>query len=242
MHVRFALDRVQAEREPACQPESRRNQRSGARPRGAEAAGSAQQARAGANALRVYAPRALGALAAVFIVACDRVAEAPSDLSSGAELEMPAPEAEPARVYTARSESARATTGKLTLTVTTRMPQGGNERSTDVLLLRAETGLTAEAVLESTLAPSASVEGQTIRALMELPVDASQTLVYRITQQNAPEGGRSLCGEREATRLVVWEPTTPGETALKILALAGEAPGRPGAQLCAVFSYVRPAT
>jgi hypothetical protein len=241
MHVRFALDRVRAEREPAGRPEGRRNQRSSARRHDAED-GSTPRARAGAALLSILAARALAAFAAVFIVACDRVAEAPSDLSSGAELDMPAPEAEPARIYTPRSESARATTGKLTLTVTTRMPQGGNERSTDVLLVRAETGLTAEAVLESTLAPSASVEGQTIRALMELPVDASQTLVYRITQQNAPQGGRGLCGEREATRLVVWEPTTPGETALKILALTGDAPGRPGAQLCAVFSYVRPAT
>jgi hypothetical protein len=76
---------------------------------------------------------------------------------------------------------------------------------------------------------------------MDLPVEASQTLVYRITEQNAG-GGHGLCGEREASRLVVWEPTTPGETVLKILALSGDAPGRPGAQLCAVFAYVRPAT
>jgi hypothetical protein len=182
-------------------------------------------------------------LAMLSISACDRQSQTnPSDLASAPQLDAPAPESEPARAYQPASESARATTGRLTLTVTTRMPETQNDRSTDVLSLSAETGLTAEAELESTLQPSASVEGQTIRALMDLPVQASQTLVYRITRQSAPRGGRSLCGEREATRLVVWEPTTPGVTALKVLALSGDAPGRPGAQLCALYSYTRPAT
>ncbi|MGE0046663.1 MAG: hypothetical protein AB7J28_03645 [Hyphomonadaceae bacterium] len=163
-----------------------------------------------------------------------------ADQPEGPRMDAPTPEAEPARVFAPESENARTVTGRLTLTLTTRMPDAESAQSgpTDVLSLRTQTGLAAEATLEGTSAPSATVEGQTIRALMELPVDASQTLVYRVTEETAP-GGRRLCGERETTRLVIWEPEAPGADGLRMLALAGDAPGQAGAVACGAFAYTR---
>lgn len=182
-------------------------------------------------------------LAAAALGACERDAGGGAETAQAPELDAPAPDSAPSRTFAATSESARAATGRLTVTMTTRMPDAEKQESgpVDVLSLRAETGLTAEATLEGSVAPSASVEGQTIRALMNLDVSASQLMVYRIVSETAPRGGRGLCSEGEATRLVVWESPEPGEQTLKMLALSGDAPGEAGARICSAFAYTRAA-
>jgi pyruvate/2-oxoglutarate dehydrogenase complex dihydrolipoamide acyltransferase (E2) component len=175
------------------------------------------------------------------LCACERASEPAGARVAGPEMGAPAPESAPGRRYVPVSETARAITGRLTVTLTTRMPDAQAEEATptEVLSLRAETGVAAEAALEGSLAPSISVEGQTIRALMELPVEASRVLVYRVTEENAPAGAQKLCGARQTTRVLVWEPETPGDESLRLLTLAGDAPGRPGAQLCMPLAYER---
>jgi hypothetical protein len=179
------------------------------------------------------------------VCACERPSEAPSgERVAGLEMEAPAPESAPARRFTPVSETARVVTGRVTVTLTQRMPGADAKEAlpTEILSLRAETGIVFEAALEGSVAPSTSVEGQTIRALMELPVEASRVLVYRVTEENAPAGAQRLCGARPTVRVLVWEPDGPGEAVLRLLALSGEPPGRPGAQLCMALSYERAET
>src|SRR5262245_40030391 len=113
-------------------------------------------------------------------------------------MEAPAPDAAPARRFAPTSETARVVTGKLTVTQTTRMPESDAQSANpiEVLSLRTETGIAAEASLEGAVSPSVSVEGQTIRALMNLPVGAAQVLVYRVTDETAPAGAQKLCGAK----------------------------------------------
>jgi hypothetical protein len=175
------------------------------------------------------------------VSACERPTEAPGRRVAGPKMEAPAPESAPARRFAPASESARVVTGRVTVTLTTRMPdaQAKDALPTEVLSLRAETGIAAEAELEGSVAPSVSVEGQTIRALMNLPVDAARVLVYRVTEEDAPAGAQRLCGARPTTRILTWEPDGPGEAVLRLLTLAGDVPGRAGAQLCLSLSYER---
>jgi hypothetical protein len=184
----------------------------------------------------------IGALCAL-AWACDRAGEAPAPRTpaKSPQMQAPAPESAPGRRFTPASEAARAVTGRLVVTLTTRMPDPASKetQATEILSLRGETGLAAEAQLEGSTTPSAMVEGQTIRALMELPVQASRVLVYRVTMEDAPEGAQKLCGARQTTRILVWEPDGPGDDTLRLLTLSGDAPGAAGAQLCLSLSYQR---
>lgn len=174
------------------------------------------------------------------LAACDRIGGSGAERAvDGPKLDAPTLESEPARVFMPASESARVIVGRLTLTLTTRMPGPDGAGGGEVLSLRTQTGLSAEAVLSGAIAPSTAVEGQTIRALMELPVEASQVIVYEVTESANAGGARGLCGEREMTRLVLWEPDAPGASDLRLLAVAGEAPGRPGALLCSAYTFTR---
>jgi hypothetical protein len=181
------------------------------------------------------------ALLCVSAAACERPSETPGQRVVGPKMEAPAPDAAPARRFTPVSETARVVTGRITETLTTRMPdaQSKGASAVEILSLRTETGIAVEAALEGAVAPSISVEGQTIRALMSLPVDAGQVLVYRVTDESAPAGAQRLCGARPTARVLTWEPETPGEATLRLLTLSGDAPGKAGAQLCLALAYER---
>jgi len=151
------------------------------------------------------------------------------------------PETEPGRTYRAASDAARSVTGRLTLTLTTRMPAPDAEQRQpiDFMSLRAETGLTAEGVLDSAVQPSVSIGDRTIRTLMDLDVRAAALPLYRLTNEATTRGGRGFCEEGEANRLVIWESQGVADQELKVLALSGDAPGQAGARACGVFTYVR---
>ncbi|MGE0829460.1 MAG: hypothetical protein AB7O04_08930 [Hyphomonadaceae bacterium] len=171
--------------------------------------------------------------------ACDRQA-ADGGGTEAPKMDSPMPESEPARAFTPADDNSRTLTGRLTLTLTTRMAGAGEANGpTEFLTLRAETGLSIDAELATAAAPSETVSGQTIRALMDLPVEASQALVYRITEEQAPGAGRGLCGERAATHIAVWEPEDSAQSGLKLLALHGGAPGEAAAESCAALTYAR---
>jgi hypothetical protein len=181
---------------------------------------------------------------AVFAVsACDRAAAPEAQVSEAPKLEAPAPDSEPARGFAPVNEAATAATGELTVSMLLRMPDAAEaDRGAaprDVLTLRGETGVLIDAEISSAATPATMVEGQTLRALLGLPVEASQTLVYRVASETKPESGRGLCGTDTPAFVVVWEPEGPGETTLKLLGVIGGAPGSAGARPCPMLEYRR---
>lgn len=176
--------------------------------------------------------------------ACDRLAPQEESGSAPADLEAPAPESDPARVFAPSSDAATAATGELTVRVALQMPdaeqadRGAAPRET--IQLRGATGLILEAELTGASPPSTQVAGQTLRALLGLPVNAVQTIVYRVERETKPESGQGVCGPDAPAYLVVWEPDGPGASGdLKILGVRGAAPGAAGAQPCALLAYAR---
>lgn len=181
---------------------------------------------------------ALLACAALALAACDRGPAAPSSAASGPELAELAPEAEPTRAFSAANDATRTAAGdQLSVSVVTRLPEAaaadrGEGAPTEVLTLRGANGVAVEAELTGTADPSITVEGRTLRALMTLGVDATQTLVYRVTRA---EG--ALCQAGAPSHIVVWEPNGPADVALKILPLTGAAPGESNARACGALDY-----
>lgn len=156
------------------------------------------------------------------------------------QLDTPAPEREPARAFAAVNDSARAVTGELSVIVALRLPDADQAGAApqDVLTLRGANGLAIDAEITGAVSPATQLEGQTLRALLALPVDEPQVLVYRVASETKA-GGQGLCGAGDAAFVVLWEPAGPGETALKVMGVAGGAPGAAGARACAMLEYGR---
>ncbi|MDX2238994.1 MAG: hypothetical protein NW203_15635 [Hyphomonadaceae bacterium] len=169
---------------------------------------------------------------------CEQEAAAPrADIGSGGpQLEAPAPESAPARRFMPQSDAARAATGALIVTETVRIAQSAEDRGGEVLTLRAENGLVVEARLAGAAPPSTRIGEQTLRALMELPVEASQTLLYAVSQEG---GGASLCDAGPASHIVLWESETPGDAGLRVLPFTGGAPADADAAACTLLAYAR---
>lgn len=188
--------------------------------------------------VRVILALAVFSLAAA---ACDRL---PSSTQSGAggdapQLDAPAPETEPSRVFATVNDAARAATGSLTVGVSMQLPEAAGGETQEVLTLSGENGLRVEAQVTSAVSPATQVQGQTLRALLSIPVEASQVLVYRVTEETKPSSGQGLCGGDTADFVVVWEPGEPGEPVLKVLGVTGGAPGAAGARACPLLDYRR---
>jgi hypothetical protein len=181
---------------------------------------------------------ALAALA-VALAGCDRQAAAPQADGAAPQLDAPAPETEPSRVFAAGNDAARATTGELTVAISLQMPDAEGGDAQEVLSLRAANGLALEAAISGAVSPATQVQGQTLRALLSIPVEEPQVLVYRVTQETKPASGQGLCGGDEAAFVVVWEPTGPGEPVMKLLGLSGGAPGAANARACPMLEYRR---
>lgn len=183
---------------------------------------------------------ALLACAALALAACDRGAAVSASAGPGPELAKLAPETEPARAFAPANDSTRATAGEtLSVSIVTRLPDAGAadrgvSSTTEVLTLRAGNGVSVEAELSGTADPSMLVEGRTLRALMTLGVDATQTLVYRVTRAQG-----ALCEDGAPSHIVMWEPNAPAEIALKILPLTGAAPGQASAHACGALDFRR---
>lgn len=175
------------------------------------------------------------------LAACSPETVLPSGEQAPApELDSPAPESEPSRVFGPANDAARTTTGDLTVSLALRLPDasdGGD--ATDVLTLAGGNGLQVEAQITGALSPATQVEGQTLRALLDLPVEEPSTLVYRVTNEAKPESGQGLCGTETAAYVVVWEPSIPGESSMKVLGIMGGAPESGNARACPMLEYRR---
>lgn len=185
--------------------------------------------------------RTLLILAALALASCDRAATDTTKSGPNPELDSPAPDAAPTRTFAASNDAARSTTGQLTVVMASRMPdaQHAGDPPQDTLSMRGANNLQVEADLNSAMTPATQVGGQTLRALLALPVEESQVLVYRVTSETKPESGNGICGTSVPTFVVVWEPQAQGEPVLKAMGVTGAAPGAAGSHQCPLLEYRR---
>jgi hypothetical protein len=190
----------------------------------------------------MLARAALIAAAFFTLASCDQVT-APSGEGAGeqAQLDAPAAGAEPSRVFAPTNESARGASGDLTVSVSLSLPDASEQSGSaqETLTLTGANGLSIEAAVTSAVSPATQVQGQTLRALMSLPVEEPQTLVYRVSSQTKPSSGQGICGADDPNFVVIWEPGAPGEETLKVLGIIGGAPGAAGARACPLLEYRR---
>jgi hypothetical protein len=180
---------------------------------------------------------AAAAIAGLALAACDQVSAPQSGADGAAQLDAPTEESQPGRAFTAGNDAARTATGDLTVTMTTRLPDTIGASPQDVMTLTGANGLTLDGEITGVVSPATQIEGQTIRALMQLPVEEPQVLVYRVASETKPESGQGLCGGSDAAFVVVWEPSGPSDGAFKVMGVAGGAPGAAGARLCPMLDY-----
>lgn len=162
----------------------------------------------------------------------DGAADAPT-------LDAPAPDSEPSRVFAAVNDPARAAAAELTVSVTLRLPDESGGDAQEVLTLRGGNGLVVEAEITGAVSPATQVGGQTLRALLNIPVEEPQVLVYRVASETKPDGGGGLCGAGTAAFVVVWEPAGPGDPSMKVLGVTGAAPGAAESRPCPMLEYRR---
>jgi hypothetical protein len=179
-------------------------------------------------------------VAALTLAGCNQQT-AQEGAQESAALDTPAAEAQPDSVYTPNNDAARNTTGQLTMTVALRLPDAGSDNTDqqEVLTLRGASGLVVEAAITGAVSPATQVQGQTLRALLDIPVEEPQVLVYRVTNETKPEGVGGLCGAESADYVVVWEPAAPGAASMRMLGTRGGAPGAGGARACPMLDYGR---
>jgi hypothetical protein len=178
---------------------------------------------------------------ALALSACNQQQASQEGAQEGALLDAPAPESAPDSVYAPSNEAARTTTGQLTMSVSLRLPDAGSDNTDqqEILTLRGASGLVVEAAITGAISPATQVQGQTLRALLDIPVEEPQVLVYRVTNETKPEGVGGLCGADAAAYVVVWEPSMPGASSMRILGTRGGAPGAAGARACPMLDYGR---
>jgi hypothetical protein len=177
------------------------------------------------------------ALAALALIAagCN---QQPATQSAGEapQLDAPAPESEPSRVYGAVNDAARAVSNEITVSVTQELPDAADADIQERLSLRGGNGLNINAAVTGAISPATQVSGQTLRALLAIPVEEPQVLVYRISEA---AGSPGLCSSGTPTYVVIWEPSAPGEAVMKILGLTGGAPGAGDSRACQMLEYRR---
>lgn len=177
---------------------------------------------------------------ALAVAGCNQQGASSADnAAEGPQLDSPAPESEPSRVFAAVNDAARAAAAELTVSMTLRLPDQSGGDAQEVLTLRGRNGLVVESEISGAVSPATQVGGQTLRALLALPVEEPQVLVYRVTSETKPEGGGGLCGEGAPAYIVVWEPVGPGDAAMKVLGVSGGQPGAGDSRACPMLEYRR---
>jgi hypothetical protein len=139
-------------------------------------------------------------------------------------------------VYAAANDAARAVSNELTVSVTQELPDAADADIQERLSLRGGNGLNVSAAVTGAISPATQVGGQTLRALLSIPVEEPQVLVYRVS---SAAGSPGLCGGAMPTYVVVWEPSAPGEASMKLLGITGGAPGAGDSRACPMLEYRR---
>lgn len=185
--------------------------------------------------------RSLILCAAFALAACDPSGQQADKSAAQPPLDSPAPESSTTRTFEAGNAAARATTGQISVAMPSRMPDAAHagEAPQEALALSGANGFQLAADLTGAVSPATQVEGQTLRALLNIPVEEPQVLVYRVVTETKQQNGQGLCGASAANFVVVWEPTLPGEPVLKALGVMNAAPGAAGARPCTLLEYRR---
>lgn len=173
---------------------------------------------------------------ALALAGCNQQTGAPSAEDAGPQLDAPAPESEPSRVYAAANDAARAVSTELTVSVTQELPDAADADIQERLTMRGGNGLNVSAAVTGAISPATQVGGQTLRALLNIPVEEAQVLVYRVADA---AGSPGLCTEGTPTFVVIWEPSAPGEAGMKVLGITGGAPGAGDSRACQMLEYRR---
>ncbi len=171
---------------------------------------------------------------ALVLVACSPKAPAPQSAEPPAAP--PSVEGLPARDFAPDNDGAAAATGALRLALTQRLPEAPAGAPREVVVLNGAGGYALEAELVGVAPPSIEVEGQTVRALMRLPVDVGHVLLYRVARED--KGAQAgLCGAGVASHALIWDSEGEGGTAaLRVMGLTG-APGAEDVRFCPPLSY-----
>lgn len=175
------------------------------------------------------------------VAACNQQSAQQSPATATAQLDAPAPDAEPTRAFAPVNDAARTATGQLTIATATQLADANNPNAdaVEILSLHGANGLAIEAPISSNVSPATQVGGQTLRALLSLPVEEPQVLVYRVTTETKPASGQGLCGTNATAFVVIWEPSSPGDASYKIMGTYGGAPGAAAAHACPMLEYRR---
>jgi hypothetical protein len=173
---------------------------------------------------------------ALAVAGCNQQSATQDAASDAPQLDAPAPESEPSRVYAAANDAARTVSNELTVAVTQELPDAADADIKEILSLRGGNGLNVSAEVTGAISPATQVQGQTLRALFAIPVEEPQVLVYRVTQA---AGSPGLCSGGAPTFVVVWEPTSPGDAAMKLIGITGGAPGAGDSRACPMLEYRR---
>jgi len=178
---------------------------------------------------------------ALALAGCNQQPAGSDSAADAPALEAPAAESAPDETLTPNNDAARNTTGALTMSVSLDMPDAGqaNSDAQEVLTLRGANGLVVQAAVTGAVSPATQVQGQTLRALLNIPVEEPQVLVYRVVNETRPDGGQGLCGTSAPEYVVVWEPSAPGEASMKLLGATGGAPGAASSRACPMLEYRR---
>lgn len=183
----------------------------------------------------------LCAAALALAAGCDRLPQLPQQKGAdqaGPELSNPAPEIDAGRAFEPANDATRSATGALNVIVASALPDAasadrGESAMVETLTLRGANGVMVQAKLTGSVEPSATVQGNTLRSLMGLDVDATRILVYRVVNAE----GASLCGAAPASNVAIFDPETPGASRLAVLPLSGGAPGEANARACPALAY-----
>lgn len=173
---------------------------------------------------------------ALVLAGCNQQSASTDAASDAPQLDAPAPESEPSRVFAASNDAARAVSNELTVSVTQEFPDAADADIQERLSLTGGNGLNVSALVTGAISPATQVGGQTLRALLGLDVDEAQVLVYRVTEA---AGSPGLCTEGAPTHVVVWEPSNPGDTSMKLIGITGGAPGAGDSRACQLLEYRR---
>ena len=166
---------------------------------------------------------------------CNQQTASTDTTSDAPQLDAPAPESQPSRVFAAANDAARAVSNELIVSVTQEFPDAADADIQERLSLRGDNNLNVSALVTGAISPATQVGGQTLRALLNLDVNEAQVLVYRVTEAAGP----GLCTEGAPTHVVVWEPSTPGDSSMKLLGITGGAPGAGDSRACQMLEYRR---
>jgi len=173
---------------------------------------------------------------ALAVAGCNQQSASTDTTGDAPQLDAPAPQGEPSRAYAAANDAARAVSAELTVSVTQEFPDAADADIQERLSLRGGNNLNVSALVTGAISPATQVGGQTLRALLGLDVNEAQVLVYRVVEA---AGSPGLCAEGAPTHVVVWEPSDPSDTSMKLLAITGGAPGAGDSRACQLLEYRR---